>query len=87
MRRFAGIELNSNRISNETTNHACRHLFEKHDLDQKIFETVKAQIKQRAMAMKQDTIIDATLISAPSSNENNAGERNPDMHQTKKGNR
>jgi transposase, IS5 family len=65
---------------------AFRHLLEKHDLGQMIFETVKAHLKQRGMAMKQGTIIDATLISAPSSTKNKTGGRDPEMHQTKKGN-
>ena len=55
-------------------------------LGQKVFETVKAHLKQRGMAMKQGTIIDATLICAPSSTKNKTGERDPEMHQTKKGN-
>jgi len=86
IRRFAGIELISDRIPDETTILAFRHLLEKHDLGQKIFETVKAHLKQRGMAMKQGTIINATLISAPSSTKNKTGERDPEMHQTKKGN-
>ena len=84
IRRFAGIDLISDRIPDETTILAFRHLLEKHDLGQKIFETVKAYLKQRGMAMKQGTIIDATLISAPSSTKNKTGERDPEMHQTKK---
>jgi IS5 family transposase len=86
IRRFAGIDLISDRIPDETTILAFRHLLEKHDLGQKAFETVKAHLKQRGMAMKQGTIIDATLISAPSSTKNKTGERDPEMHQTKKGN-
>ena len=86
IRRFAGIDLISYRIPGETTILAFRHLLEKHDLGQKIFETVKAHLKERGMAMKQGTIIDATLISAPSSTKNKTGERDPEMHQTKKGN-
>ena len=86
IRRFAGINLICDRIPDETTILAFRHLLEKHDLGQMIFETVKADLKQRGMAMKQGTIIDATLISAPSSTKNKTGERDPEMHQTKKGN-
>jgi len=74
IRRFAGIDLISDRIPDETTILSFRHLLEKHHL------------KQRGMAMKQGTIIDATLISAPSSTKNKTGERDPEMHQTKKGN-
>jgi IS5 family transposase len=85
MRRFAGIDLISERIPDETIL-AFRHLLEKHDLGPQIFETVKAHLKARGMAMKQGTIIDATLIAAPSSTKNKQGERDPEMHQTKKGN-
>ncbi len=86
IRRFAEIELISDRIPNETMILAFRHLLEKHDLGQKISETVKDHLKTRGMAMKQGTIIDANLISAPSSTKNKAGKRDPEMHQTKKGN-
>ncbi len=94
MRRFAGIDLISGRIPDETTILAFRHLLEKHELGQQIhcfaedfvYETVKAHLKARGMAMKQGTIIDATLIAAPSSTKNKQGERDPEMHQTKKGN-
>ena len=85
MRRFAGIDILSERIPDETTILAFRHLLEKHDLGQKIFEAVKAHLKSRSMAMKQGTIIDATLIAAPTSTKNKQGERDPEMHQTKKG--
>jgi len=85
MRRFAGIDMLSDRIPDETTILAFRHLLEKHNLGEQIFETVKAHLRERGMAMKQGTIIDATLIAAPSSTKNKAGERDPEMHQTKKG--
>ena len=86
MRRFAGIDLISDRIPDETTILAFRHLLEKHDLGDQVFEAVKAHLKANGMAMKQGTIIDATLIAAPSSTKNQTGERDPEMHQTKKGN-
>ena len=86
MRRFAGIDLISDRIPDETTILAFRHLLEKHDLGDQIFEAVKAHLKANGMAMKQGTIIDATLIAAPSSTKNEKRERDPEMHQTKKGN-
>ena len=85
MRRFAGIDLISERIPDETTILGFRHLLEKHDLGKQIFETVKAHLKANGMAMKQGTIIDATLIAAPSSTKNKKGERDPEMHQTRKG--
>jgi IS5 family transposase len=86
MRRFAGIDLISDRIPDETTILSFRHLLEKHDLGDQIFEAVKAHLKANGMAMKQGTIIDATLIAAPSPTKNEKGERDPEMHQTKKGN-
>jgi IS5 family transposase len=75
MRRFAGIELISDRIPDETTILGFRHLLEKHDLGKQIYcfaedyvyEAVKAHPKANGMAMKQGTIIDTTLIAAPSS--------------------
>ena len=86
MRRFAGIELISDPIPDETTILTFRHLLEKHDLGEQIFETVKARLSARGMTMKQGTIVDATLIAAPSSTKNKEGKRDPEMHQTKKGN-
>ena len=65
MRRFAGINLISDRIPDETTILAFRHLLEKHNLGEQIFEAVKAHLKERGTAMKQGKIIDATLIAPP----------------------
>lgn len=86
MRRFAGINMISDRIPDEATILAFRHLLEKHDLGQQIFDVVKAHLNANGLAMKQGTIIDATLIAAPSSTKNTRKERDPEMHQTKKGN-
>ena len=86
MRRFAGIELISDRIPDETTILTFRHLLEKHALGEQIFEIVKAHLSARGMTMRQGTIVDATLIAAPSSTKNKEGKRDPEMHQTKKGN-
>ena len=60
MRRFAGIDLMSDRIPDETTILAFRHLLEENDLGAQIFEEVKVHLKAKGMAMKQGTIIDAT---------------------------
>jgi IS5 family transposase len=86
MSRFAGMALISDRIPDETTILAFRHLLEKHNLGDQIFEAVKAHLKAIGMAMKQGTIIDATLIAAPSYTKNEKRERDPEMHKTKKGN-
>ena len=85
MRRFAGIDMISDRIPDETTILAFRHLQEQNDLGEQIFEAVKAHLKANGMAMKQGTIIDATIIAAPSSTKNKNRERDPEMHQTCKG--
>jgi len=86
MRRFAGIELINDRIPDETTILTCRHLLEKHELGEQIFETVKAHLNGSAITMRQGMLVDATLIAAPSSTKNQEGKRYPEMHQTKKGN-
>jgi len=65
MRCFAGIDMISDRIPDETMILTFRHLLEKHILGEQIFETVKAHLKDNGMAMKQGTIIDATLIAVP----------------------
>ena len=75
----------SDRIPDETTILAFRHLLEQNDLGEQIFEAVKAHLKANGMAMKQGTIIDATIIAAPSSTKNKNRERDPEMHQTCKG--
>jgi IS5 family transposase len=67
LRRFAGTDMISNRIPDETTILTFRHLLEKHDLGQQIFEVVKAHLKANGIARQHGTIIDATLIAAPSS--------------------
>jgi transposase, IS5 family len=76
----------SDRIPDETTILAFRHLLEQNDLDKQIFKAVKAHLKANGMAMKQGTIVDATIIAAQSSTKNEKRERDPEMHQTKKGN-
>jgi len=85
MRRFAGIALITDRIPDETTIMAFRHLLEQNELGEQIFEAVKAHLKANGMAMKQGTIVDATIIAAPSSTKNEKKERDPEMHQTCKG--
>ena len=67
MRRFDGIALISDRIPDETMILIFRQLLHKHDLGEQIFETVKAHLSARGMTMRQETIVDANLIAAPSS--------------------
>lgn len=63
-----------------------RHLLEKHDLTRAVFATVNLHLAQQGLMLKEGTVVDATIISAPSSTKNKEGKRDPDMHQTKKGN-
>lgn len=76
----------SDRILDVTTILAFRHLLEKHGLREAVFESARAHLTERGMAMKEGTIIDATLIVAPSSTKNQPGKSDPEMHQTMKGN-
>jgi IS5 family transposase len=62
------------------------YLVQKHNLGEQVIETVTAEISARGMKMRLGTIVDAILIAARSSTKNNEGKRDPDMHQTKKGN-
>lgn len=82
MRRFARIKLIGDRIPDETTILAFRHLLEKHNLGEQIVETVKAPFKNRGVAIKQGTRIEAILIAVPCTTKNNARERDPEMQQT-----
>jgi IS5 family transposase len=86
MRRFAGIKLIIDRMPDETTILAFRYLLEKHKLGEQKFETVKAHLSEKGMRMRQGRTVDAALIAAPSSTKNKEGKRDPEMHQTKKGN-
>jgi len=86
MRTFAGIDLGRARVPDETTICKFRHLLEKHKLGEAIFKTINAYLRKNGVKVSTGTIVDATIISAPSSTKNTAGERDPEMHQTKKGN-
>ena len=85
MRRFAGLRL-SDRLPDESTILRFRHFLERHKLGKVIFDTVSAQLRQQGLMMREGTIVDATIIAAPSSTKNQDGERDPEMRQTKKGN-
>ncbi len=86
MRRFVGLELNVDAIPDETTILKFRRFLEKHALAPKILETVNAHLAARGMQMRVGTLVDATIIHAPSSTKNSTGTRDPEMHQAKKGN-
>jgi transposase, IS5 family len=86
MRRFVGIENGQDTIPDESTVCLFRHLLEEHRLPDRIFAEVKELLSERGLMMHQGTIVDATIINAPSSTKNQKKERDPEMHQTKKGN-
>lgn len=86
MRRFAGVELGEDRVPDESTILRFRHLLEEHDLTRAIFEETGALLEERGLILKQGTIVDATIISAPSSTKNQTQSRDPEMRQTRKGN-
>jgi IS5 family transposase len=84
LRQFAGLSLE--RIPDETTILNFRRLLEKHELAAGILAVINGYLGDRGLSLRQGTIVDATLINAPSSTKNKDGKRDPQMHQTKKGN-
>jgi IS5 family transposase len=84
-RRFVGLE-GAARLPDETTILRFRHLLEKHKLAPQVLATINAGLAQQGLMLKTGTVVDATIIAAPSSTKNKDGERDPEMHQTKKGN-
>ena len=86
MRRFAGVELGEDRVPDETTILRFRHILEDNDLTKAIFEEIGSLLDERGLLLKRGTIVDATIIHAPSSTKNQARSRDLEMRQTKKGN-
>jgi transposase, IS5 family len=85
-REFAHIDVGCDRVPDESTILRFRHLLEVHGLAQTMFDALNAQLLKRGLMFKTGTVVDATLIEAPSSTKNQEGTRDPEMHQTKKGN-
>lgn len=86
MRRFAGVDLGRAPAPDETTILNFRHLLEAQDLCGQMLDTVNLYLASRGIRITTGTIVDATIIHAPSSTKNENKERDPEMHQTKKGN-
>lgn len=86
LRRFAGVDLGRAAAPDETTILRFRHLLEEHALGVAMLVTVNQYLDARGIRITTGTIVDATIIHAPSSTKNSSGERDPDMHQTRKGN-
>ena len=85
MRRFVGLKL-SGALPDETTILNFRHLLERHSLGEGLLQEINAHLESQGLRLREGTIVDASIIEAPSSTKNRAGERDPAMHQTKKGN-
>ena len=86
LRRFAGVDLGRAPAPDETTICRFRHLLERHDLGGEMLDTVNGHLAGKGIKIATGTIVDATIIHAPSSTKNEKKERDPEMHQTRKGN-
>src|SRR5258707_13622087 len=85
MRRFVGVELGDEVVPDETTILRFRHLLEQHGLTEAIFNSITGLLEERRLLLRSGTIVDATIIAAPSSTKNASASRDPEMKQTRKG--
>ncbi len=85
VRRFVGVRL-SDALPDESTILHFRHLLERHNLGKALFEAIGEHLEAQGLRLREGTIVDAAIIEAPSSTKNRRGERDPEMHQVKKGN-
>jgi transposase, IS5 family len=86
IRRFVGVDLSRESAPDATTLLNFRHLLEEKGLTDSIFNAINAHLAEKGLFLRQGTVVDATIIAAPPSTKNRSGERDPAMHQTKKGN-
>jgi IS5 family transposase len=84
--KFAKLDPGAMRLPDESTILRFRHLLEEHNLSIQLLATINATLATKGLMLKTGTVVDATLIAAPSSTKNSTGGRDPEMHQTKKGN-
>jgi len=85
IRHFVGIDLSRESAPDATTLLNFRHLLERHQLTESIFNAINGHLAEKGLLLREGTIIDATLIAAPPSTKNKDGRRDPEMHQSKKG--
>ena len=85
LRNFTGIDLGLENVPDATTLLKFRRLLETHDLTRRLLDEVSALLTEKKLLLRAGTLIDATIIAAPPSTKNAQGARDPDMHQTKKG--
>jgi IS5 family transposase len=86
MRKFMGLNFLEEQVPDATTLLKFRHLLEEHELGKQLFDSITGFLDNNGRIMRGGTIVDATIISASSSTKNAKGQRDPEMHQTKKGN-
>jgi len=86
MRRFAGLELGTDAIPDETTILNFRRLIEKHQLSEALFHDINAYLEQQGIQVSQGTMVDATIVQAASSTKNKSKKRDPEMRSTRKNN-
>lgn len=86
MRNFVGIDLGKEPAPDETTIGNFRRMMEKHNLGDELFRLVNVYLEENGMKVSRGTIVDASIINAPTSTKNKDKQRDPDMHQTRKGN-
>ena len=86
MRLFVGIDLGKEPVPDETTICKFRHLMEKHNLGDELFRLVNVYLSENGLKVSPGTIVDASIINAPTPTKNKDKQRYPDMHQTRKGN-
>lgn len=86
MRKFMKIDFITDTVPDATTLLKFRHILEKNEIGKKIFEDINDRLDEAGLIMHGGTIVDATIIAAPTSTKNSTGKRDPEMHQTKKGN-
>jgi len=85
LRDFVGVDLSRESVPDATTLLKFRHLLQHNDLTRALFEEINAHLAEKGLLMRAGTIVDATIIAAPSSTKNEGNTRDPEMHQTRKG--
>jgi len=86
LRDFVGVDLSRESVPDATTLLKFRRMLEENELTRRVFDEIKGHLANKGLTMREGTIVDATLIAAPPSTKNRSGERDPEMHQSKKGN-
>ena len=86
MRKFMGVDFATRQVPDATTLLHFRHLLEEHQLGEAMFTALNARLDADGLVMRGGSIVDATIIAAPSSTKNTTGTRDPEMRQTRKGN-